>query len=100
MSQAETLLDEARRQAVANAQRRAKLYAAAAGAEVGEVLSIHRGRRGRAAPGVHGARRQGGERAHRAGHRDPRGQRHHHLGAEVRLQVSGTGFERPLKPKT
>ena len=43
VSKAETLLDEARQQAVANALRRAKLYAAAAGAEVGEVLSIVEG---------------------------------------------------------
>jgi hypothetical protein len=40
VSNAETVLDEARKQAVANALRRAKLYAAAAGAEVGEVLTI------------------------------------------------------------
>jgi len=43
VSKAETLLDEARQQAVANALRRAKLYAAAAGAEVGEVLTIVEG---------------------------------------------------------
>ena len=43
VSQAETLLDEARKQAVANALRRAKLYAEAAGAEVGEVLTIVEG---------------------------------------------------------
>lgn len=40
VSQAETLKDEARKAAMANAQRRAKLLAAAAGAEVGEVISI------------------------------------------------------------
>jgi uncharacterized protein len=39
-SEAETLRDEARRSAVVNAMRRAKLYADAAGAEVGEVLRI------------------------------------------------------------
>ena len=43
VSKAETLLDEARQQAVANALRRAKLYATAAGAEVGEVLTIVEG---------------------------------------------------------
>jgi uncharacterized protein YggE len=43
VSQAETLLDEARKQAVANAFRRAELYAVAAGARVGEVLSISEG---------------------------------------------------------
>lgn len=42
-SEAETLRDDARKQAVANALRRAKLYAAAAGAEVGEVLRITEG---------------------------------------------------------
>ena len=40
VSQAETLRDEARKQAIANARRRAELYAAAAGASVGEVLAI------------------------------------------------------------
>jgi len=43
VSKAETLLDEARKEAVANARRRAELYAAAAGAEVGEVLTITEG---------------------------------------------------------
>jgi uncharacterized protein YggE len=42
-SEAETLRDEARKQAVANALRRAKLFAEAAGAEVGEVLRISEG---------------------------------------------------------
>lgn len=42
-SEAETLRDEARKQAVANALRRAKLFAAAAGAEIGEVLRIAEG---------------------------------------------------------
>ena len=40
VSQAETLKDEARRQAVANAYRRAQLFATAAGAKVGEVVTI------------------------------------------------------------
>jgi hypothetical protein len=40
VSKAETLKDEARKEAIANALRRAKLYAAAAGAEVGEVVAI------------------------------------------------------------
>ncbi len=40
VSKAETLKDEARKQAIANALRRAKLYAAAAGAEVGAVVAI------------------------------------------------------------
>lgn len=43
VSKAETALDDARKQAVANARRRAELYAAAAGAEVGEVLTITEG---------------------------------------------------------
>ena len=43
VSKAETLRDEARKEAVANAKRRADLYAAAAGAEVGEVLAIQEG---------------------------------------------------------
>ena len=43
VSKAETLRDEARREAVANALRRAKLYAAAASAEIGEVLRISEG---------------------------------------------------------
>lgn len=40
VSNAETLKDEARRQAIANALRRAKLFAEAAGATVGDVLTI------------------------------------------------------------
>jgi uncharacterized protein YggE len=40
VSNAETLQDEARKQAMANALRRGKLYATAAGAELGEVLTI------------------------------------------------------------
>lgn len=40
VSKAETLKDEARKAAVANARRRAELYAAAAGAAVGEVIAI------------------------------------------------------------
>jgi uncharacterized protein YggE len=43
VSKAESLRDEARKEAVANALRRAKLYAEAAGAEVGEVLTIQEG---------------------------------------------------------
>jgi hypothetical protein len=40
VSQAETLEDEARKLAIANARRRAELFATAAGASVGEVLAI------------------------------------------------------------
>lgn len=40
VSKAETLKDSARKEAVANARRRAELLATAAGAEVGEVVSI------------------------------------------------------------
>ncbi|HMN37869.1 MAG TPA: SIMPL domain-containing protein [Hyphomicrobium sp.] len=40
VSQAETLRDDARKQAMANALRRAKLYAEAAGAQVGEIVQI------------------------------------------------------------
>jgi uncharacterized protein len=40
VSNAETLMDDARRLAIANARRRADLYAAAAGAELGSVLTI------------------------------------------------------------
>lgn len=40
VSKAETLRDEARSAAITNALRRAKLLAAAAGAEVGEVMTI------------------------------------------------------------
>jgi uncharacterized protein len=43
VSQAEKLRDEARKEAVANAQRRAKLYAEAAGVQLGEVLNIDEG---------------------------------------------------------
>jgi uncharacterized protein len=40
VSTAETLKDDARKLAMANALRRAKLFAAAAGAEVGDVITI------------------------------------------------------------
>ena len=40
VSKAEELKDEARQAAMANALRRAKLYAASAGAEIGQVLTI------------------------------------------------------------
>lgn len=40
VTNAETLKDEARREAIANAQRRAKLYATAADAKVGDVVRI------------------------------------------------------------
>ena len=40
VSKAETLKDDARKDAMANALRRAKLFAAAGGADVGEVLQI------------------------------------------------------------
>lgn len=40
VSNAEVLKDEARKQAMANARRRAELYAQAAGASLGEVLTI------------------------------------------------------------
>ena len=40
VSKAETLRDDARRAAMANARRRAELFAAAAGVELGEVLRI------------------------------------------------------------
>lgn len=40
VTNAETLKDDARREAITNALRRAKLYAAAAGAKVGDVVRI------------------------------------------------------------
>jgi uncharacterized protein YggE len=40
VANAETLKDEARKQAMANARRRAELYAAAAGAQLGQVILI------------------------------------------------------------
>ncbi len=40
VSAAETLKDEARKVAMQNALRRAKLFAAAGGAEVGEIIAI------------------------------------------------------------
>lgn len=40
VSKAETLKDEARKAAMANARRRAELFAAAAGASLGEVITI------------------------------------------------------------
>lgn len=43
VANAETLKDEARKQAIANARRRAELYAAAAGVELGQVMQIAEG---------------------------------------------------------
>lgn len=43
VSKAEELADEARREAIANARRRAELFAKAANADVGEVLEIREG---------------------------------------------------------
>ncbi len=43
VSAAETLRDAARKDAIANARRRAELYAAAAGAKVGKVMAINEG---------------------------------------------------------
>ncbi len=43
VSTAETLRDAARKEAIANARRRAELYAAAAGAKVGKVIAIAEG---------------------------------------------------------
>lgn len=40
VSKAETLKDEARKEAIANARRRAELFAAASGAQIGEVMTI------------------------------------------------------------
>jgi uncharacterized protein YggE len=40
VSNADTLIDDARRLAIASARRRAELYAAAAGAQLGSVLTI------------------------------------------------------------
>ena len=40
VANAETLKDEARKQAMVNAKRRAELYATAAGAQLGSVLTI------------------------------------------------------------
>ncbi|MEP3276597.1 MAG: SIMPL domain-containing protein [Stappiaceae bacterium] len=43
VSEADTLSDEARKKAVANAKRKAELYAAASGVKLGRVLSINEG---------------------------------------------------------
>ena len=73
-SKAETLHDDARKEAVANALRRAKLYADAAGVELGEVLTIEEGGGGEAAAGFcTGARDEGRRGADRARHRDAGG---------------------------
>ncbi len=59
VSKAETLLDDARKAAVANARRRAELYAAAAGAAGGRGADHHRGRRRGPAAYAHGAGDEG-----------------------------------------
>ena len=43
VSKAETLKDDARREAMANARRRAQLFAAAAGVQLGDVMRIEEG---------------------------------------------------------
>ena len=85
-SKAETLRDDARKEAVANAKRRAELYAAAAGVELGEVLTIDEGGGGDCASAgdAHGACDEG-VRADRARLGDAVGAGHDHLGAEVGL---------------
>lgn len=50
VTNAETLRDDARKDAIANARRRAELYAAAAGAKVGQVVSIQEGSGGGPVP--------------------------------------------------
>ena len=47
VANAETLKDEARKQAMVNARRRAELFATAAGAQLGQVLRISEEWRGR-----------------------------------------------------
>jgi len=64
VSNAETLMDDARKLAIANARRRAELYAAAAGAQLGHGHHL------RAPPlDPDGARGRGRARAHAAGTR-------------------------------
>jgi uncharacterized protein YggE len=50
VSAAETLRDTARKDAIANARRRAELYATAAGAKVGKVIAIAEGTEGSPPP--------------------------------------------------
>lgn len=50
VSAAETLTDAARKDAIANARRRAELFASAASAEVGEVIEIREGSAGPVGP--------------------------------------------------
>ncbi len=56
VSAAETLRDAARKAAIANARRRAELYAEAAGAKVGKVIAISEDTAGVVQPFVGGAR--------------------------------------------
>ncbi len=58
VSAAETLRDAARKDAIANARRRAELYAAAAGAKVGKVMAINEGASPNRAPTSKPAARQ------------------------------------------
>ena len=62
VSQASKLLDEAREQAIADARRKAQIYAKAAGVTLGEPLAHLRGRLAHAGISRQGRRRHGGRR--------------------------------------
>ena len=78
VANAETLKDEARKQAMVNAKRRAELYATAAGAQLGQVLRISEDVSSGPATVPWRARCHGGHRAHRGrhAHADSGGARH------------------------
>ena len=87
VANAETLKDEARKQAMANAKRRAELYATAAGAQLGQRACHLGGREQRSTADADGARGDGGLRAHRGGHAHADGGGARHLRAALIVRV-------------
>ena len=85
VSKADTLKDEARKEAVANALRRAKLLAAAAGAEVGEGVADVRRREFEPTYSLRYAPlcQSRDVRSDRTRHKHPRSPRHYYVGIEV-----------------
>ena len=86
VSQASKLLDEAREKAIADARRKAEIYAKAAGVTLGEPLSIsEEGAPGAGVPQQDG-RADGRRRAGGAGRRDAVGDGERVLGDQGRAQ--------------
>ena len=100
VSQASKLLDEAREQAVADARRKAEIYARAAGVTLGAPLSISEGRRARpdAVPqdgGRHGMAASAGG----AGRRDASGDGERVVGDQGDAMTGRASAQRISRPR-